>query len=32
MAGYMTVNRGDDESKAEMLEKALIALKMGTPL
>jgi 1-acyl-sn-glycerol-3-phosphate acyltransferase len=29
MAGYLTVNRGKEESKAEMLEKALICLKKG---
>jgi 1-acyl-sn-glycerol-3-phosphate acyltransferase len=27
MAGYLTVDRGNEESKAEMLEKALICLK-----
>jgi len=29
MAGYITVNRGNDESKAEMLEKSFHSLKEG---
>jgi 1-acyl-sn-glycerol-3-phosphate acyltransferase len=29
MAGYLTVNRGNEESKVEMLEKALDFLKQG---
>jgi 1-acyl-sn-glycerol-3-phosphate acyltransferase len=29
MAGYITVNRGNDESKAEMLEKSYECLKQG---
>lgn len=29
MAGYITVNRGNEESKAEMLEKSLQCLKKG---
>jgi 1-acyl-sn-glycerol-3-phosphate acyltransferase len=29
MAGYITVNRGDEESKAEMLEKSYRCLKKG---
>jgi 1-acyl-sn-glycerol-3-phosphate acyltransferase len=29
MAGYITVNRGDEESKAEMLERAYRCLKSG---
>jgi 1-acyl-sn-glycerol-3-phosphate acyltransferase len=29
MAGYITVNRGNDESKAEMMEKALRCLREG---
>jgi len=32
MAGYLTVNRGDEESKAEMLENALICLKKGSSI
>jgi 1-acyl-sn-glycerol-3-phosphate acyltransferase len=30
MAGYFTVNRNDEESKAELLEKSLRCLKSGT--
>ena len=29
MAGYLTVNRGNEESKTEMLENALNCLKKG---
>jgi 1-acyl-sn-glycerol-3-phosphate acyltransferase len=32
MAGYLTVNRGNEESKAEMLENALICLKQGNSI
>lgn len=32
MAGYLTVNRGNEDSKAEMLEKALICLKKGNSI
>jgi 1-acyl-sn-glycerol-3-phosphate acyltransferase len=32
MAGYITVNRGDEESKAEMLEKSYRCLKRGTSI
>jgi 1-acyl-sn-glycerol-3-phosphate acyltransferase len=30
MAGYITVNRGNEESKAEMLTKSYLCLKRGT--
>jgi 1-acyl-sn-glycerol-3-phosphate acyltransferase len=32
MAGYITVNRGNEESKAEMLERSLKTLKKGISL
>jgi 1-acyl-sn-glycerol-3-phosphate acyltransferase len=32
MAGYLTVNRGNEESKAELLEKALICLQQGNSI
>jgi 1-acyl-sn-glycerol-3-phosphate acyltransferase len=32
MAGYLTVNRGNEESKAEMLEKALVCLQNGSSI
>jgi 1-acyl-sn-glycerol-3-phosphate acyltransferase len=32
MAGYITVNRSDDESKAEMLAKSYNCLKKGTSI
>ncbi len=32
MADYITVDRGDEESKAEMLEKSLYCLKNGTSI
>jgi 1-acyl-sn-glycerol-3-phosphate acyltransferase len=32
MADYITVNRGDEESKVEMLEKSLSCLKRGTSI
>jgi 1-acyl-sn-glycerol-3-phosphate acyltransferase len=32
MAGYLTVNRGNEESKAEMLEKAMVCLKNGNSI
>jgi 1-acyl-sn-glycerol-3-phosphate acyltransferase len=32
MAGYITVNRGNDESKAEMLDKSLACLKRGVSI
>jgi 1-acyl-sn-glycerol-3-phosphate acyltransferase len=32
MADYITVNRGDEESKVEMLEKSLVCLKSGTSI
>jgi 1-acyl-sn-glycerol-3-phosphate acyltransferase len=32
MAGYLTVDRGNEESKAELLEKALICLKKGNSI
>ncbi len=32
MAGYLTVNRGDEESKTELLERALDCIKKGTSI
>jgi len=32
MAGYLTVNRGNEESKADMLERALISLNKGNSI
>jgi 1-acyl-sn-glycerol-3-phosphate acyltransferase len=32
MAGYITVNRGNEESKIEMLERSLNCLRMGTSI